>query len=181
MQDSSSERLIFEMFYQRVYQTAYFIVQDRHLAQDVTQETFLKAFQNLHKVEDGNKLGPWLATIATRTAIDFLRKIQRRNDTVTEDVIIDNMVHHDQVSSVEQITEEHLLKELLQENLAALKPEYKQVIVLKYEYDLKEKEIAEALNLSVSAVKSRLHRAKDALKRLLQQNVPDLKDVINRD
>ncbi|KXG43750.1 RNA polymerase sigma factor [Tepidibacillus decaturensis] len=74
------ERVIFEMFYHRVYNTAYFIIQDRHLAQDVVQETFFKAFQNMHKVEDGHKLGAWLGTIATRTAIDFLRKV--KNETI---------------------------------------------------------------------------------------------------
>ncbi|MFT9488203.1 MAG: RNA polymerase sigma factor [Tepidibacillus sp.] len=174
------ERVIFEMFYHRVYNTAYFIIQDRHLAQDVVQETFFKAFQNMHKVEDGHKLGAWLGTIATRTAIDFLRKVKKRNDFVAENVMIDETINHAKESSVEQVIEEQFLKNLIQQNIAGLKAEYKQVIVLKYEYDLHDKEIAQVLEISVSAVKSRLHRARLTLKKLLENN-PDVRDVVNHE
>lgn len=179
---NQSERIIFEMFYQRVYNTAYFIIRDRHLAQDVAQETFHKAFRNMHKVEDGHKLGAWLGIIATRTAIDFLRKIKKRSDFVAEDVIIDEALNQVKVkeSTVEQMVEENFLKSLLRQNIAQLKPEHKQVIVLKYEYDLPDKEIASALDLSVDAVKSRLHRAKAALRQLLENN-PDVRDVANHE
>lgn len=78
--------------------------------------------------------------------------------------MIDETINHAKESSVEQVIEEQFLKNLIQQNIAGLKAEYKQVIVLKYEYDLHDKEIAQVLEISVSAVKSRLHRARLTLK-----------------
>jgi len=62
------------------------ITNDHYLAQDVVQETFAKAFNQLHRLKDPEKTGAWLGTIATTTAIDIIRKRNRWNDVVTEDV-----------------------------------------------------------------------------------------------
>jgi len=160
--DRESERIIFEMFYQRVYYTAYYIVQDRELAQDIVQETFLKAFQNMHTVKDGEKLGAWLAAIASRTAIDYVRKIKKWNDVVTEDHIIDEQLSKsdDHYSTVETIVEKKFLKNILLREIDELKPEHKQVLILAYLHDMKYEEIAEALDIKVTMVKTRIHRAK---------------------
>lgn len=166
--NSDYEKVIFEMFYHRVYNTAYYIVKDPHLAQDVVQETFIKAFQKINSLEDGNKLGAWLGTITTRTAIDYLRKINRRNDRPFNDVYIDERRLNDQKSSLEEEVENRFLKESIKQNIKTLEPpEYREVIILKYTYDLKNKEIADALNISLSAVKSRLHRAIQKLKGIM--------------
>lgn len=166
--DIDYEKIIFEMHYERVYHAAYFVLQDKHLAQDVTQETFLKAFQRMDTLEDGNKLGAWLATIATRTAIDFLRKIKRRNDIVKEDVYIDEEHFNDEVISVEDKIELQFLEKIIRNNIRTLEPPgYREVLILKYEYELQDKEIADALGISVNAAKSRLHRARKKLKMVL--------------
>lgn len=162
------EKIIFEMHYERVYQAAYFIIKDKYLAQDVAQETFLKAFQKMDTLQDGNKLGAWLATIATRTAIDFLRKIKRRNDLPIDDVYIDEGRSDDQTVSIEDKVEYKFLEKVVQKNIQILEPpEYREVIILKYEYELTDKEIAKAIGISVTAAKSRLHRARKKLKTVL--------------
>ncbi|WP_018131126.1 RNA polymerase sigma factor [Effusibacillus pohliae] len=163
--DTQSERILFEMFYQRVYNTAYLMVRDPHLAQDIVQETFLKAFSQIHKLKDGNKMEAWLISIATRTALDHLRKIKRRTDFVADDVYINEMAsQHEFQLPVETIVEQNIIKEILREELAKLKPEYTQVLILKYGYEWKEQAIADALNVSVSTVKTRLRRARQVLK-----------------
>lgn len=178
--DRESERLIFEMFYQRVYSTAYYIVQDRELAQDVVQETFFKAFKQMHTVRDGEKLGAWLVAIASRTAIDYLRKMKRWNDIATEDFIIDEQLNrnYEEFSVVEMIVEEKFLKKLLLQELDELKPEYKQVLILKYLYDMPYKEIAEALDLNIATVKTRIHRARLKLKESLEKQ-PEWREVVS--
>jgi RNA polymerase sigma factor (sigma-70 family) len=170
------EKLIFEMFYHRVYNSAYFIVQDQHLAQDIVQETFLKAFQRIDTVKDGEKLGAWLGAIATRTSIDFLRKL-KRIDIPTENVYIDNEVTNNPnfSSSIEELVENKYVKALLYQNISELKPEHKEVLLLKYEYDLKDKEIAKLLGIKVSTAKSRIHRGKTRLRDLLM-NTAEFKD-----
>ncbi|WP_258881683.1 RNA polymerase sigma factor [Paenibacillus sp. sptzw28] len=174
-QDEQSERILFEMFYHRIYSTAYFITQDRDLAQDIVQETFIKAFKHMHTLEDGKKIGAWLSSIASRLALDYLRKIKRWNDVATEDLIIDEEINkkQNQTSSIETIMEERFLKTVLRQEINALGPDYRQVIILKYEYDMKDEEIAKALEISVGTVKSRLHRAKQKLKDSLEKQ-PDI-------
>ena len=162
------EKIMFEMHYKRVYHAAYFILQDKHFAQDVTQETFLKAFQRMDTLEDGNKLGAWLATIATRTAIDFLRKLKRRNEIAKEYVYKDEEHFNPEEVSIEDKIELQFLEKIIQNNIRVLEPPgYKEVLILKYAYDLKDDEIAEALGISVNAAKSRLHRARKKLKLLM--------------
>lgn len=173
------EKIIFEMHYERVYHAAYFVLKDKYLAQDVTQETFLKAFQKMDTLQDGNKLGAWLGTIATRTAIDFLRKIKRRNDIPIGDVYIDEGRLDDEMSSIEEKIEYKFLEKVIMNNIGILEPaKYREIIILKYEYGLQDKEIAEALGISVSAAKSRLHRARKKLKTVLDDQLEERSDDI---
>lgn len=170
--DRDSERILFEMFYQRIYNIAFFITTDRDLAQDVVQETFLKAFRRIHTLKDGNKIEAWLASIATRTALDFLRKEKRWNDIPTEDVYLDELVSQNQsVPSLEQIVEQRFLRSLLQQEISELKPEHKQVMIFKYGYDLKDEEIANVLEININTVKSRINRAKQSLRISLEKKL----------
>lgn len=177
--DHESERVIFEMFYERVYFTAFYIVQDRDLAQDVAQDTFVKVFKHIHTVKNGEKLGAWIAAIATRTAIDQLRKVKRRNDIVTEDVIINEHLakDNDYASSVEITMEKKFLKSILIQQIDELKPEHKQVIILRYLHDMTYEEIASALEINVATVRSRIHRAKIQLKKLIESQ-PTIKEMM---
>ncbi|MGO4888034.1 RNA polymerase sigma factor, partial [Anaerobacillus sp. MEB173] len=167
-------KLIFEMFYQKVYQRAFFMTRNPHLSQDITQETFIKAFKNLHKVEDGKKIESWLITITIRTTIDFLRKEKRWNDFTAGDVYIDETVMKDSI--VELQVEQRFMKSLLQSSISILKPEYKDVLLLKYDCGLKDKEIALALEVNVGTVKSRIHRSKLKLKAIMESYLEDGKE-----
>lgn len=178
-QQANYQKIIFEMHYERVYQAAYFVIKDKYLAQDVVQETFIKAFQKMDTLQDGNKLGAWLGTIATRTAIDFLRKVKRRNDLPFEDVYIDEERLDDQMPSIEDKIEYQFFEKNILENIRLLEPpEYREVILLKYEYELQDKEIAEALGISVAAAKSRLHRARKKLKSILGNQLEERSDDV---
>lgn len=152
------------MFYDRVYRTAYLMTNDHYLSQDVVQETFEKAFKQLHKLKDPEKTGAWLATIATTTAIDMIRKKNKGNEFVTEDVFISREQSNDYIE--EEIERVFLIK-IIRSHLAQLKEEYKQVIILKYIYELKDEEIANELGMKVGTVKSRIRRAKLLLKQTM--------------
>src|SRR5699024_3762179 len=118
--------------------------------------------KRIHTVRGGEKLGAWLAAIASRTAIDHLRKIKRRNDMATEVVFIDEQLSKNDAyaSIVENIVEEKHLRNILLQELDELKPEFKQVLILRYLYDMKNEEIASSLDINESTVKTRIHRAK---------------------
>ncbi len=169
--DDESERILFEMFYQKVYQTAYLITRDHHLSQDVVQETFAKAFNQLHKLKNPEKTGAWLASIATNVSIDMIRKKNRWNDYATEDVYLDKEQLQSEVTLIEEEIERVFLIKSVRSYIANLELKYKQVIILKYLYDMKDEEIATALELKVGTVKSRIHRAKIQLRNMMTNDL----------
>lgn len=164
-------RTIFNLFYDRVYRTAYYFTKDRHLAQDVLQETFVKAFRNLDHVEDEEKIGAWLTTIASRTAIDEIRKQKRWNGIPTENIIMENQYFMEEVApSLESQVEEREIKEQIRFHIQRLSEHDQLILFLKYINECKDEEIAELLDIKVGTVKSRLHRAKNKLKVLLTES-----------
>jgi RNA polymerase sigma factor (sigma-70 family) len=121
--DKQSERVLFEMFHNRVYRTAYMITNDHYLAQDVVQETFEKAFKGLDKLKDPEKTGAWLGSIATTTAMDLMRKKKRWNDVTTEDVYIEKEIAKIEPGSlVEEEVEGEFLRKRIHIHISKLKP-----------------------------------------------------------
>ncbi|MGG7621540.1 RNA polymerase sigma factor [Bacillus coreaensis] len=173
--DEVSEKIVFEMYYQRVYNTVYYYLHDRELTQDVVQETFLKAFMKLHTIDDFEKFGAWLVTIASCTAVDFLRKINRWNDIASEDIVIDEQYRKStcNVSEVETIVEENHLRGLLLQKIDELSSEHKTVLTLKYLHDFRYEEIGESLKIKPGTVKTRIYRAKQRMRELLEQEIKD--------
>lgn len=167
--DSNAFQVLFELFYSDVYKTSYFITQDFSLAEDATQEAFCKAFQKLDTLREFNKFGSWIKTIAARCAIDIMRKRQRF--TVVEDFAQfsqDNYVNSLPQLLPENELEKNELKSCIKRAIYDLNPIYRQVIVMKYFLNLTSQEIADALDLPVGTVKSRLFRALNQLKISLQ-------------
>ncbi|MFT0139771.1 RNA polymerase sigma factor [Alcanivoracaceae bacterium MT1] len=174
-----TEQAIFNKYYERIYSTAFFITNDPHLSQDITQDTFIKAFKNMSSLKDEQKLGAWLGTIATTTSIDYIRKSRKWNDIVAEGSYIEQELHKKLKtnSPVEKLVELKFIKETMFKAIDNLKPEHKQILLLKYEYDLKDHEIAEQLNLNIGTVKSRLYRAKEQLKEHLNKKDFKIGDI----
>ncbi|MBE1556249.1 RNA polymerase sigma factor [Sporosarcina limicola] len=179
-QDHEAEKTIFDKYYERVYYAAYYVIKDPDLAQDILQETFMKAFKNMHKVHDEEKIGAWLSTIATRTAIDYYRRMKKRNEFVIEDVLMDTeyvATYLDHISTVETVLEEAQLKAILLEEIDKLKPDHREAVILYYLHDLRYEEIAELLDMNIATVKTRVFRAKKKLKESIEKQ-PELMEVL---
>lgn len=164
-------RLIYDLFYNRVYRDAYYVIKDRYLAQDIVQDTFVKAYKHINSLESREKMGAWLSTIATRTAIDLIRKQNTWNGIPTEDLTLNHAQSKREVAaSVETIVETELIQEAIISKITELKPEYREVMVLKYIHELKDREISEWTDLKEGTIKSRIHRAKRELRILIEQD-----------
>ncbi|MGP4040025.1 RNA polymerase sigma factor [Gracilibacillus sp. D59] len=163
-------RLVYDMFYSRVYRDVFFITKDSHLAQDALQETFVKAYQHMHRLEDKERMGAWLSTIATRTAIDILRKRKGAREVLTEDIAIQEKNINEKGFDTLHIVEANLVKEDLLESIYEINAEYREVILLRYIHDLSIKEIAHLLKIKESTVKTRLHRARNKIKEKVQHD-----------
>jgi RNA polymerase sigma factor (sigma-70 family) len=158
-------KFIYETFCDKVYQVAVRITRDTHLAEDIMQETFIKAYNKLDTIMDLDKIGSWLSTIASRTTIDLIRKEKRMGIILVEDIIYgqyDSTIEH--YCDVEKEVEQHWLEEEIEQEIEHLKPNLKDVFLLKYKNGYKEEEIAEQLHLPKSTVKSRLYRARQQLR-----------------
>lgn len=156
----------------RVFRMAKQITQNDDDAEDVLQETFLKAYSHLDDFQGNSKFYTWLVRIAVNEALMKLRK--RRSDrTVPLDEPIDT--GEDEVvreiavweENPEQRYSREELGSILDEAIESLKPAYRTVFILRDIEELSIEETAEALDLSISAVKSRLLRARLQLREKL--------------
>ncbi|MBD1381302.1 RNA polymerase sigma factor [Metabacillus arenae] len=152
---------IYNLYHKLIYHIAYCMTKDPHVSEDITQETFLKAFLKLDTLFDKEKIGNWLSAIARRTAIDVIRKNKGASDVALEE---EYFLEKQSTELVEEAIEYRFLKNEVQEEISTLKPSYRDVMVLKVYSGLKDKEIAKQLKLSTATVKTRLHRARQQLK-----------------
>lgn len=155
---------IYTNYYNRVYYTALKITKEPCSAEDVLQETFIKAFDKLNEVKDASKLGSWLSTIASRKAIDFLRKEKKFVLLTIEDYPFLQSSEATIGSQVEKECEQIILEEEVKKRISTLSPKLRAVFRLYYDHQLRESEIASKLHLSQPTVKSRLYRARLAMK-----------------
>ncbi|MCG1022819.1 RNA polymerase sigma factor [Sutcliffiella horikoshii] len=154
---------LYKVHYDRVFYVSFAVIRDRQLAEDNVQETFIKAYKKWDSLEDIEKAGAWLCIIATRTAIDFVRRERKNKGCPMELDVLDSLgkeAGHNVLAEVEA----KLLKDLLDEKMKDFSKEDKKLIVLKMEKGLKEREIAKALELNPATVKSKIHRARRKLK-----------------
>lgn len=165
---------IYKEFYQKVLKTAFYVTKDPDLAQDVLQETFIKAFNQLDQLIDKNKIEAWLMTITTRTAIDMIRRLKNWSNLFDDTMyLLNDLQEKVNNRSVSKIVEEKIIFETISKHILDLKPEYREVLVLKIIHDLKDEEIASSLQIRVGTVKSRIHRGKMQLRSAIQSD-PEL-------
>ena len=159
-----------ETYENPVYNLCYRMLGHAESAEDAAQETFLRAYQHLHRYDTNRSFATWLLSIAAHYCIDRMRKRKLPVFSVDEDEeytfqIPDAQALHPEAEAVhgEQREQIHAM-------VGTLDSTDRAAIVMRYWYAFSEKEIAEALNLTVSAVKSRLHRSRKQLGKLWQES-----------
>ena len=156
----------------RVFRMAKQITQNDEDAEDVLQDTFLKAYSHLDDFQGNSKFYTWVVRIAVNEALMKLRR-RRSDKSVPLDDPIDTGedVVAREIAVWEDNPEDHYsreeLAEILDQAIQSLKPAYRTVFILRDIEEMSIEETAEALNLSISAVKSRLLRARLQLREKL--------------
>jgi RNA polymerase sigma-70 factor (ECF subfamily) len=156
----------------KIFRLAQHITQNREDAEDVLQETFLKAYEHLDQFQGNSKFYTWIVRIAVNQALMKLRR-RKADRSVSLDETIDtgedNIVR--EIAAWGEDPEERFsreeLGELLDSAIKGLEPPYRSVFVLRDIEDLSTEETADALGLSIPAVKSRLLRARLQLREKL--------------
>lgn len=159
-----------------VFSLVFRMVRNRELAEDLTQDTFIKVLQHVDRYRPEFKFSSWLFKIANNVAIDHLRR--RQLDTVSMDGS-PHAVTSDAVESTsfdvsandESALDRLEAKELgtaIETAIAQLRPEYRACILLRHVEDRSYEEIAATLDLPLGTVKTYIHRARQELRGLLE-------------
>ncbi len=149
-----------------VYNLAYRMLGSTAEAEDATQETFLRVYTRFDTYDPTRKLSSWILSIASHHCVDRLRR--RRESTVSmEEIMAWRWVPDEKPRPEERVVTREKSREM-RRILDALPAQYRLVIVLRYWYDMSYEEIADVTESTVSAVKSRLHRARQVVASMLE-------------
>lgn len=174
-------RLVLE-YQDVVFRQARYWVNDEEIAADITQETFIKAFQNLKNFRGGS-FRAWLLRTATHAAIDELRRRKRR-PTISIDYEDDDGMDRefagwmaDPEPLPEEIAERGQLQEAVQTILEQVKPVYRAAVVLVDLQGLNYEEASDALGVPVGTLKSRLARGRLMMRELIEKAHMDFQSL----
>lgn len=159
-----------------IYNLCYRLLGERQAAEDAAQEAFLSAYRSLSRFAGGN-VRSWLLRIAANQSKDELRRRKRKDRAASLDQMFDTVGAPvevpDQTQSSEQAFEDKERAQLLQLLLLELPDDQRKALVLVDLMDHRYEEAAEVLGLSVGTVKSRIHRARAKLRKILNKK-PEL-------
>lgn len=152
-----------EQYRDNVYRLAYRMCGNAYDADEAAQEAFVAAWRALPNFRGDAKFSTWLYRLTTNAAIDVMRR-EKRHQTVGDGEMMEVA---DDADSPQETVERTEQQEAVQKALATLSEEYREVLLLRYMEELDYAEIAEVLQLPSGTVKSRINRAKAALKAAL--------------
>jgi RNA polymerase sigma-70 factor (ECF subfamily) len=157
--DTDALAAVYDRYARAVWAVAMTVTRADHLAQEATQETFIRAWNAARSYDPERDLGPWLLTIARYTALDLLRR-ELRSTRGGHEAEQDGVV---EAPAMDRIW----LSWAVQEALRQLAEHEREVVRLSFYEDLSHAQIAERLSLPLGTVKSRSHRAHRRLAELL--------------
>lgn len=154
---------IVEAYQTPVYNLAYRMLNNPGEAEEAAQEAFVRAYTRLESYDPAHKFSTWLLSITSNYCIDQLRKRRALLLSIDEPLPPHPALHSDGAKGPEAQAVLNEQQELVQSLLSELQPEYREAVVLRYWYELSYEEIAETMDTTVSAIKSRLFRARRQL------------------
>tara|TARA_R110002124_G_scaffold10890_3_gene53201 strand:+ start:206 stop:805 length:600 start_codon:yes stop_codon:yes gene_type:complete len=158
----------------RIYTTIYLIVKDQYVAEDLLQDTFIKAVDTIKsgRYNEEGKFLPWIIRIAHNLAIDYFRRDKRYPNVVFEDgssVFNTLDFSEDSVESIQIRQETH---EQLREMIQKLPDVQKQVLIMRHYEDMSFQEIADATGVSINTALGRMRYALINLRKQFNQRAP---------
>ena len=158
-------RLMMDAYQSRLYWHIRRLIVDHDLAQDVLQDTFIKAYQNFHQFKQDSQLYTWLYRIATNESLQQLNKLKRMQKTEEDaEYHLQNLVAENVESDADEI------QTLLQKAIHTLPEKQKLVFTMRYYEDLPYEEISKILDMSVGTLKTNYHYAKQKVEDYIKQN-----------
>ncbi|WP_234109495.1 MULTISPECIES: RNA polymerase sigma factor [Chryseobacterium] len=161
----SGVRLMMDAYQSRLYWHIRRLIVDHDLAQDVLQDTFIKAYQNFHQFKQDSQLYTWLYRIATNEALQQLNRMKKMQKTDQDaEIYLQNLVAENVEAEAEEI------QILLQKAIQTLPEKQKLVFTMRYYEDLPYEEISKILDMSVGTLKTNYHYAKQKVEVYVKEN-----------
>ena len=170
--DEAAWEALVNAYQQPIYRLAYLLLGEASEAEDVAQETFIRAFRALDRFDETRPLRPWLLQIAANLARNRRRSAGRYLHALTR------MVRGEPapVAALGDRSGERWEAQTLWQAIRRLAPGDQEVMYLRYFLDLSEAETAAALGVAAGTVKSRMHRAMSRLRAVIDQEFPVLRE-----
>ena len=163
--DQEAFRHLWEAHHALAMATALRLCHSRPLAEEITQGAFVLAWRGLPRFRPGQPFRPWFLRILYRHALDVMERQRSHNTPIS----LEDMRENEQVDTDTNLQEQVAQREEIRHVLAQLSPDHRHVIALRYGADLTEADIAQVLDWPVGTVKSRLNRARNQCRILLQR------------
>ena len=164
--DNAAFACLVRKYQKRVHALAWRKIGDFHIAEDITQETFLQVYRKLATLKDPNQFPGWLYVIANRCCLAWLRKKRIQTEQLEEmDItIVESTSYSRHVAAEQAESATETKRELVKNLLAKLKESDRTILTLYYFGEMTYAEISEFLGVSVNTVATRVHRARERLK-----------------
>ena len=156
--DKQAFSCLVEAYQRPVYNLTYRMLGTPEEAEDAAQEAFLRAYSRLQQYDPNHKFSTWLFSIANHHCIDRLRKRRKTFISIDDNPVLQNLRDDEPDPEENALDVEQAVE--LQRLLTELEPEYRTPLILRYWEEYSYEEIAQTMDLTVSAVKSRLFRAR---------------------
>ncbi|WP_066503273.1 RNA polymerase sigma factor [Abyssisolibacter fermentans] len=155
---------IFNTYQSKIYHIAYSVLGNDYDANDVVQDTVMRAVDKIDQLKNKNKLEIWIYTIAYNFA--KLKYNQNKKNIKVEQYCIDKLKYNELLSIPDNLIKEEARMFIL-DKVKCLNPKYGEVIYLYFYKNFSYKEISQELKISIGTVKSRLFRGKSSLRKML--------------
>jgi RNA polymerase sigma-70 factor (ECF subfamily) len=162
--DQHAFGLLVQAYQKPVFNLTYRMLGNAQEAEDAAQETFLRAYSSLRQYQTEHKFSTWLFAIANHHCIDRLRKRRVSLVSIEDNPVLENLTGDTPLPERQALMREQSAE--MQKLLHELEPEYRLPLILRYWEDYSYEDIAETMEITVAAVKSRLFRARQQIARL---------------
>ncbi|PZE19532.1 RNA polymerase sigma factor SigW [Paenibacillus xerothermodurans] len=161
-----------ELYKEKIFHLAYRMLHNRHEAEEIVQETFLRVYTNLERYDENQKFSTWIYRIGTNLCIDRLRKRKPNYSLDAEMNDGEGTDWYAMLPSEDDTPDDQVIlsetRNEIRKSIETLPEKYKTVVVLRYLQDLSLQEISEVLSLPITTIKTRLHRGREHLRKKME-------------
>jgi RNA polymerase sigma-70 factor (ECF subfamily) len=173
--DQFAYKQLMKKYHDPIFNVIYRIVHDKQQVEDLTQETFVKAFASLKNFNEEYAFSTWLYKIATNSSIDYIRKKKLNTFSIDKPIAMEESDYSFELPDTTYQPDKNIIQKqqskLIEDAIEKLPEKYKRVIILRHSEERDYAEIAKMLKLPIGTVKAHIFRARELLNKYLRDKV----------